>query len=271
LGSGRWTDVPDLLGQDKDTAVGMLQEAGLDPTFGEAQFSETVPEGEVVSADPPGGGEAIRGTDVELVVSKGPERFTVPAEYTGQPGDDVQAQLQQKFPQLTFQQTQETSEDVGAGNVIRFDPPAGTQLKAGDTVSLVVSSGRAPVKVPNVVGQAPDAAQDTLEQLGFVVKRDTGRSAEVAKGQVMTVSPGPGDAQPYGSTVTITVSEGVPQVTVPDVVGKSEKDATAALKDVGLKASSTSFIAGDRVFQQSPKAGETVDQGSTVRILISFG
>ncbi len=271
LGSGRWTDVPDLLGQDKDTAVGMLQEAGLDPTFGEAQFSETVPEGEVVSADPPGGGEAIRGTDVELVVSKGPQRFTVPAELTGQPGDDVQAKLQQDFPQLTFQQTQETSEDVGAGNVIRFDPPAGTQLKAGDTVSLVVSSGRAPVKVPNVVGQAPDAAQDTLEQLGFVVKRDTGRSAEVAEGQVMTVNPGPGDAQPYGSTVTITVSEGVPQVTVPDVVGKSEKDATAALKDVGLKASSTSFIAGDRVFQQSPKAGETVDQGSTVRILISFG
>ncbi len=271
LGSGRWTDVPDLLGQDKDTAIGMLQEAGLDPALGEAQFSETVPEGEVISADPPGGGEAIRGTDVEIVVSKGQERFTVSAELTGQPGDDVQAQLQRDFPQLTFQQTQETSEDVGAGNVIRFDPPAGTPLQAGATVSLVVSSGRAPVKVPNVVGQAPDAAQDTLEQLGFVVKRDTGRSAEVAEGQVMTVSPGPGDAQRYGSTVTITVSEGVPQVTVPDVVGKSEKDATAALKDAGLKASSTSFIAGDRVFQQSPKAGETVDQGSTVRILISFG
>ncbi|WP_138756633.1 Stk1 family PASTA domain-containing Ser/Thr kinase [Modestobacter altitudinis] len=271
LGSGRWTDVPDLLGQDKDTAIGMLQEAGLDPTFGEAQFSETVPEGEVISADPAGGGEAIRGTDVEIVVSKGMERFAVPAELTGQPGDDVQAQLQREFPQLTFQQTQETSEDVGAGNVIRFDPPAGTQLQAGATVDLVVSSGRAPVKVPNVVGQAPDAAQDTLEQLGFVVKRDTGRSAEVAKGQVMTVSPGPGEAQRYGSTVTITVSDGVPQVTVPDVTGKSEKDATAALEDVGLKASSTSFIAGDRVFQQSPKAGETVDQGSTVRILISFG
>ncbi|CCH88917.1 Two-component serine/threonine-protein kinase PK-1 [Modestobacter italicus] len=271
LGSGRWTDVPDLVGQDKDTAIGMLQEAGLDPAFGEEQFSETVAEGEVISADPAGGGEAIRGTDVEIVVSRGPERFTVSAEFTGQPADDVQAQLQQQFPQLTFQQTQETSEDVGAGNVIRFDPPAGTQLQAGASVTLVVSSGRAPVKVPNVVGQAPDAAQDTLEQLGFVVQRDTGRSAEVGTGQVMTVSPGPGDAQPYGSTVTITVSEGVPQVTVPDVVGKSEKDATAALKAVGLKASSTSFIAGDRVFQQSPKAGETVDQGSTVRILISFG
>jgi serine/threonine-protein kinase len=127
------------------------------------------------------------------------------------------------------------------------------------------------VKVPNVVGQAPDAAQGTLEQLGFVVKRDTGRSADVNQGQVMAVTPGSGAAQPYGSTVTITVSEGVPQVTVPDVRGMSEEEATAALQKVGLEASSTSFIAGDRVFQQSPQAGETVDQGSTVRILISFG
>jgi serine/threonine-protein kinase len=271
LGSGRWTDVPDLLGQDKDTAIGLLQDAGLDPAFEDEQFSETVPAGTVISADPPGGAEAIRGSDVQLVVSKGQELFTVDAALAGQPADDVQAKLQQQFPKLTFQQTQETSEEVGEGNVIRFDPPAGTELKAGDTVSLVVSSGRAPVKVPNVVGRAPDAAQDALEQLGFVVKRDTGRSADVAKGQVMTVSPEPGDAQPYGSTVTITVSEGVPQVTVPDVVGKSEKEAIALLEKAGLKASSTSFIAGDRVYQQSPEAGDTVDQGSTVSILISFG
>src|SRR3954463_1381270 len=42
LGSGRWTDVPDLNGKDKDTAIGMLQEAGLDPAFGDEQFSETL-------------------------------------------------------------------------------------------------------------------------------------------------------------------------------------------------------------------------------------
>jgi serine/threonine-protein kinase len=270
LGSGRWTDVPNLLGKNKDTAIGMLQEAGLDPTFGDQQFSETVPAGAVISADPTGG-EAIRGSDVRLVVSKGPERFVVDAALAGQPADDVQAKLQDQFPQLVFAQTDQTSEEIGAGNVIGFDPPAGTELKAGDKVSLIVSSGRAPVKVPNVVGQAPDAAQGTLEQLGFVVKRDTGRSADVNQGQVMAVTPGSGAAQPYGSTVTITVSEGVPQVTVPDVRGMSEEEATAALQKVGLEASSTSFIAGDRVFQQSPQAGETVDQGSTVRILISFG
>jgi serine/threonine-protein kinase len=125
--------------------------------------------------------------------------------------------------------------------------------------------------VPNVVGQDPDAAQDTLEQLGFTVQRDEGRSADVATGAVMAVTPAPGGAQPYGSAVTITVSVGLPQVTVPDVVGLSEDDAAAALQAAGLAAESTQFIAGNRVFQQSPKAGEVVDLGTTVKILISFG
>ncbi len=158
------------------------------------------------------------------------------------------------------------------GSVISFDPPAGTDLKRDQSVTVVVSSGRAPVKVPDVVGQSPEAATANLEDRGFTVKRDEGRSADVATGQVMKVTPGPGDdPKPYGSTVTITVSVGLPQVTVPDVKDKSQEDAVAALAAVGLKADAETFIAGDRVFQQSPKAGEVVDQGSTVRILISFG
>jgi eukaryotic-like serine/threonine-protein kinase len=246
----------------------MLQEAGLDPTFGDEQFSETVAAGTVISADP-AAGEAIRGSDVELVVSKGPERFQVPAELTGQPLDAVQTKLNEKpIGQAT---REEFSDSVESGHVIGFEPPAGTDLKRGDTVTIVVSSGRAPVEVPNVVGQSPDAAQDTLEQLGFDVAQDTGRSADVAEGQVMAVSPGPGDdAQPYGSTVTITVSEGLPQVAVPNVVGKDKDEATQVLTEAGLKVEVTSFF-GNRVFRQTPSAGETVDLGSSVTILATFG
>jgi len=269
LGSGRWTDVPELTGQDQDTAVGMLQEAGLDPVFGEEQFSEDVAAGVVISTDPDAG-EAIRNSDVELVVSKGAERFPVDPALVSQPLEAVQTAFA-ALP-VTLATREDFSDDVPAGSVIAFEPGAGTELKRGDTVTAVVSSGRAPVDVPNVVGQSPDAAQDTLEQLGFTVSRDEGRSVEVATGAVLAVSPGPGDgAQPYGSGVTITVSIGVPQVTVPDVRGKSATEATTLLEQAGLQVRTETFIAGDRVFNQSPKAGETVDQGSTIRILISFG
>ncbi|MCW2507940.1 MAG: spk [Modestobacter sp.] len=268
LGSGRWTDVPDLLNQDKDTAIGMLQEAGLDPKFGQEQFSETVAAGAVISAEP-ATGELIRGSDVQLVISKGAERFQVDPGLVGQPLDAVQTALSAlPIGQTT---TDQFSDDVDQGSVIGFDPQPGTDLKRGDTVTIVVSSGRAPVAVPNVVGQSPDAAQDTLEQLGFTVARDAGRSADVGKGQVMAVTPGPGaDPQRYGSTVTITVSEGLPQVAVPDVTGKNRDEATAILQKAGLKVEVTQFF-GNRVLRQTPNAGETVDIGTSVTILVTFG
>jgi beta-lactam-binding protein with PASTA domain len=268
LGTGRWTDVPSLVGQSQENAIGQLQEAGLDPAFAEEQFSEDTPQGTVISADP-SGGRLIRGTDVTLVVSKGPERFAVDAALLGQPLEDVRTALAE-VP-VTLETAEDYDQSIPAGSVIRFDPAPGAELKRGDTVTAVVSEGRAPVEVPDVVGQDPEAATKNLEQLGFTVQRSEGRSSDVPKGAVMAVEPSPsGDAQPYGSTVTITVSVGVPQVTVPDVRGMSKDEAVAALEAVGLKAETVTFVVGNKVFQQSPKKDEVVDEGTSVKILLSF-
>jgi serine/threonine-protein kinase len=128
------------------------------------------------------------------------------------------------------------------------------------------------VQVPDVVGLPPEAATKNLQQLGFTVQRGPdGRSAAVAPGQVMTVLPDPkGGAVAYGSTVTLTVSAGVPQVTVPDLRGQKVADAQAALQKLGLKVSVQTFISGNRVVQQSVPGGTVVDQGTTVTLLASF-
>jgi serine/threonine-protein kinase len=271
LGSGRYTDIPALVGQPKDTAIGLLQEAGLDPVVDPGQYSESVPVDQVLSASPQGG-RAVRGSDVHIVVSEGAERFVVPADLVGRKRDDVLAKLQADLPQLGFSVAEVYDDKSGPGIVTAFDPPAGTKLKRGDTVTVSVSKGHAPVAVPNVVGQSPDAATGTLGQLGFQVARAEGRTTAVAAGQVMTVTPGPGDGkQPYGSSVTITVSVGVPQVTVPDVTGQPKDAAVAALQAAGLQADVSTFVAGNRVYQQNPKQGTVVDQGSTVSILVSIG
>jgi hypothetical protein len=135
----------------------------------------------------------------------------------------------------------------------------------------VVSLGHEPVAVPDVTGQTPEQAVANLEALGFdVQKGEDGRSAAVDVGEVMAVTPGPGDGPVgYGSTVTITVSVGVPLVTVPDVSGMKEEEAVAALQAVGLKVDATKFF-GNKVRQQQPAAGETVEQGTTVKILVSL-
>jgi serine/threonine-protein kinase len=269
LGSGRWTTVPSLAGKQEQTAIGLVQAAGLDAACCVREYSETVPDGVVISASP-GPGDAIRGTDVHLTVSRGPERFHVDPSLQGKPQATVLDEL--RTMPVVVQTRQVYDDSVPVGSVVGFDPPAGEQLKRGQQVTVLVSRGHKPVAVPDVVGQAPDAATATLKQLGFAVQRGPdGRSAAVSPGQVMAVSPDPkGGAVAYGSTVTITVSVGVPQVTVPDVRGQKVADATAALQALGLKVSVQTFITGNRVIQQSVDPGKVVDQGTTVTLLASF-
>jgi serine/threonine-protein kinase len=137
---------------------------------------------------------------------------------------------------------------------------------------VLVSLGHEPVTIPNVVGQTPEAAVANLEQLGFTVERaEDGRSADVDTGEVMAVSPDPAAGPvPFQSTVTIQVSAGKPQVQVPDVAGKSSAEAQQILEAAGLQVETSSWITGDRVVGQTPKAGETVEQGTTVKVLLSF-
>jgi beta-lactam-binding protein with PASTA domain len=220
--------------------------------------------------DDPEGGEAIRGTDVELVVSKGQERFFIDAALVGKDAAGVEQQLQETLPvQVTTEKRYDN--DVAAGLVAGFEPAVGEPLKRNQVVKMVVSLGHEPVAVPNVVGQTLEAAQANLEQLGFTVNRVTdGRSADVGKGEVMAIDPAPA-AGPvaYGSTVDVQLSAGLPQVRVPDVTGKKTADAKAILEKAGLTVEATDWF-GDKVLRQNPKAGTVVDQGSSVKILASF-
>jgi eukaryotic-like serine/threonine-protein kinase len=271
LGEGRWTTVPNIVGKEQGAAIDLLQEAGLTPDCCEEVWSEEFPAGAVMSTEPKGGGEAIRGTDIRLVVSQGPERFTVPTDLVNKPVTEVVAFLQDERSALQVATAEEYDSDVDKGLVVRFDPPAGTALKRDQVVTVFVSLGHAPVDVPDLTGQSPEQAKANLEALGFRVKRgEDGRSAAVDKGEVMGVSPAPADGPaPYGSEVTITVSAGVPLVTVPNVVGMTEGDAKAALQGAGLTVDATKFF-GSKVRQQQPAGGESVEQGTTVKILVAF-
>jgi serine/threonine-protein kinase len=269
LGSGRWTQVPELIGQEQGAAIDRLQTAGLTPNCCDKQWSEEFPAGSVMSTAPKAG-DAIRGTSVRLVVSKGPERFRVDPALVGKAWSAVEPTLQANLPAIQFTTSEAFDDKVAKGAVVGFDPAAGTDLKRDQVVTVVVSKGHQPVAVPDVTGQSPEQATSNLKALGFVVKKgDDGRSAAVPVGKVMAVSPGPSDGPVgYGSTVTISVSAGLPMVTVPDVTGMKQDDAVKALQAVGLKADATRFF-GNKVRQQQPGAGESVEQGSTVRILVS--
>ena len=88
--------------------------------------------------------------------------------------------------------------------MISMDPPAGTTLHTGDTVSLVVSKGPELVEVPSVRGQGVDDATAKLEDVGFEVET---RNADgsLGLGFVWSQSPAGGAKVAPGSTITLSL------------------------------------------------------------------
>ena len=68
--------------------------------------------------------------------------------------------------------------------MISSNPPEGNNVKANTLVTLYVSTGTAPVNVPNVVGQQETAAESALQNAGFkpLVKTDPTSSAPTRPG-----------------------------------------------------------------------------------------
>jgi serine/threonine-protein kinase len=269
-GTGTVT-VPDVVGQPVGLARATIEAEGLRVRV-ERVANDLQPEGTVVRQQPEGGTLVDRGTEVTLVVSAGAGMVTVP-DVVDQTFEDAAATL--KGAGLQVERRDEPSERVEAGRVIRTRPAAGRRVEAGSVVVVFVSSGAELVTVPDVTGTDQVAATQTLNRAGFAVEKVTEPSDTVDAGLVIRTDPPAGAAAPRGSTVRLVVSSGPDTVAVPDVVGMTQSQATAALRSAGftvrvVPVASTPANRG-RVIAQSPLAGSEAPRGSAVTITVGGG
>jgi serine/threonine-protein kinase len=193
-------DVPQLTGRTQADAEQRLSDATL--TVGELrkEYSETVPQGQVISTSPGANTAVKRATPVTLVISAGRQPINL-RDWTGQPVDQAVAAMT-KVKLKVDTTRQQWSDTVPKGAVITQSPATGT-LFAGDLVTMVVSKGPQLVVVPDVIGQQEQPAQTALEQLGFKVKIE--RAFGGYFGTVRLQSIAPNSKAPQGSTITLTV------------------------------------------------------------------
>ena len=171
---------------------------------------------------------------------------------------------------VTF--TEKPCDNEPKGKVCSQDPAKDTEIKKGETVSLVLSTGAPKVLVPDVTGLTFATAQSQLQAKGFKVEQKTEES-DRPEGVVISQDPTGDQEVEKGSTITLTVSKPVERVPVPDVLNKTCEEATAQLQASGLKASCTQADTTDpnqidKVFEISPAAGTPVEKGSTVTLKI---
>jgi eukaryotic-like serine/threonine-protein kinase len=130
------------------------------------------------------------------------------------------------------------------------------------------------IAVPNVIGQEEGTARQLLEDRGF--DADTiSRPSASPRGTVTEQEPIPGEKVDEGSTVVLTISSGPASVTMPDVQGLSEADATKQLTALGLlvdpEFAFSDTVPEGRAVGTDPGAGFSVNTGQTVKLVISRG
>ncbi|MDH3463707.1 MAG: Stk1 family PASTA domain-containing Ser/Thr kinase, partial [Acidimicrobiia bacterium] len=170
----------------------------------------------------------------------------------------------------------EPSETEETGNVARTDPPGGTEAEMGSTIEVYVSTGREETSVPPLIGQTLENAQILIENAGLELGTVSERpDSDFAEGVVIEQSPGQGVAVGSGTPINLVVSTGPELVIVPDVIEFTERDATAALQDLGLKVTVndefSSEVEEGLVISTDPEAGIEVETGDTVLLVVSMG
>jgi eukaryotic-like serine/threonine-protein kinase len=262
--------VPDVSGQSEQAAATSLRRVGLSAISSLAS-STTVPAGLVISQSPSAGSGVEKGSRVSIVISGGPGSAAL-MDVTGLTGAQATARLKKAGFKATIKK--ESSSTVSAGRVIGTEPSAGTELQEGSPVTVLVSSGPAPVHVPDVVGQSLSAAEATLTNAELTLGTVTQRvSTTQAPETVLAQSPSTGSSVHAGDKVNLTVAQAPKETAVPNVVGQSETQAAAALEQAGFKSKAVSQSTSEQsqvglVLEQSPAGGAKARKGATVTIAV---
>lgn len=164
---------PNLVGKNYDEVLENEEYKDFRIIEEDGIYSDTIAAG-VITQQEPRSGRTMKTTTIYVTVSLG-AKTTKLESVVGM--EERAATLQLEKSGFTVRPTYEISEEVTKGYVISMSPDAGTELKAGDVVSLVVSLGpeEVYVRVPNLLGMERDDVQRELERYGltlgeFIVK-----------------------------------------------------------------------------------------------------
>jgi serine/threonine-protein kinase len=259
--------VNSYVGEKQAQAEQQIKAAGLHAAVKTGpNENKNYPNGTVFRQDPGAGAKVDKGGTVTIWVSTGPPKVTVPT-VKGQQWTVVQ----QTLVNLGLHPVEHFVPGATKNQVTATDPPAGQRVPKGSKIRVNVMSGPATAAVPSVVGQSLAAATTALHNAGFNAN-PTYVNSDAPQNQVIHQNPASGTTEPKGTTVDLQVSNGPPQVTVPDVIGYTSQQAVQTLQAAGFLVNQQYQQTGpdqDNIVQQQNPAGNAqATKGSTVTIVI---
>ena len=201
-----------------------------------------------------------------LRVSKGQERYLIPADLAGREPAEVISILEDLT--LIIASTNEVFDDlIPIGKVVSTDPVAGESVKRATPITVLVSKGPAPVEVPPILGTLVTDATAALASLGLTLEITLENFADSVAGTILTSDPLPGNIVPKASVIKVTVSKGPVLIAVPNVVGMDVAVATTTLQTAGFQVSAVNKLPVailNKVYSQNPAGGSQAPKGSII-------
>jgi serine/threonine-protein kinase len=268
--------MPDLIGMDRDEAEKMLNDLKINYVV-DREYDDTQDEGEVFKQEPEPEAElkAIDGQapSVLIYVSKGPNPVATLPSVTGLSEGEVVSLLSTNgYNNVSIEYQFNTS--VVKGIVFLQSPEANSQVDKSSTIYLVVSKGSG-VQVPNVVGLNITDATAQLTNAGIgTVNITYQNSDDFAKDTVISQDIAPGAILEPPVTINLIISKGK-AITVPDLIGKTEQDAIAALTNAGLayevirEIDPTMPPENQTVYWQDQPVGVLLSEGDIVKFKVN--
>ncbi len=270
VGSMGGVAVPQVIGLSKSDAQQRLNEADLEMKVTKTVIDPQKPKDTIISQIPSADSKIDKGGTVQVVVSKGVEKVSVP-NLIGLKQSEASTTLSSAGLKLG-EASQEFSAKVEKGVVISQSPSAGSQVAKDSDVSITVSKGTETVAVPDVAGMIQEAATQALKAAGLQAQVDTETSTTVPEGSVISQTPAAGENVAKGSTVTITVAKQQAMLDVPSVVGMQKDAAKTTLEQKGFVVNIIQTVDPTKtvgqVYKQTPSSPGKAPGGSNVTIYI---
>jgi eukaryotic-like serine/threonine-protein kinase len=262
-------EVPRVIGETVEDAERILENLGFEVEV-TREANEDTEEGRVFDQDPKFGERVDEGSTVELKVSAGAEAIPVP-DVIGSPVDQARLLLTTQGFTVVVEEVED--EEIPIGEVVDQEPGPNQEAPRGSEVKLFVSKGPAPREVPAVVGRTIAEASNLLGQAGFAVNQTSAPSSTVPEGTVISTDPPAGSVQPKGTAITVVVSSGPAEGTVPSVVGLTEANALNTINSAGFSPTVVEQDTADatqdgRVIDQDPNGNTVAELGTTVTIYV---
>lgn len=262
--------VPDVKGKSESEARAAIEGVGLVFVKGSDVASDEIPSGQAVSSEPGAGTSALLGTEITVHFSAGSAMVEVPDV-----SDMTQEQAKEALERAGLKVGTVTAEDspkIAKDKVVRTSPAAGTSVQRGESVSLVVSTGK--TSVPDLTDLTQEQARQALEQAGLKVGDVVrGDSDAEHRDLILSSDPSVGSQVELGTYVTIVVGTGqAASLPVPDVRGMTQTQAAgnlAGFTQVIFQSRMTTNQNEDGlVLEVTPAPGSTISADTLVTVTL---